>query len=188
LFFTHQQYKRAKRARELYHALGTFSTKDFKNIIKMNAITNNLVTTEYIELAEQIFGQDIRSLKGKTTRRKPLLIAQDYIEIPTEFTIKQKDVTLCIDGVKVNGLAFLTTVSKNICYRTSQFVINKSATSYREALHKVFKIYNRVGFHIKEIRCDNKFRPLQDTLPKIYKIEMNFANPQEHVLEAEQNN
>ena len=53
-FFTHQQYERAKRARELYHALSTPSPKEFKQMIMMNAIANNLVTTENIELAQQI--------------------------------------------------------------------------------------------------------------------------------------
>jgi hypothetical protein len=133
-------------------------------IITTNAIAYNPVTTENINLAEQIFGQDIGSLKGKTTRWKPIPIAQDYIEIPSKLTMKQKDIVLCINGIKVNRLMFLTTSSKNIYYQTSQFVIDKSFTSYRAALHKVFKIYNKAGFHIKEIRCDNKFRPLQDTL------------------------
>ena len=74
-FFTHQQYKKAKRAKELYHALGTLSPKNFKKMITMNAIANNLVTTEDIDFAEQIFGHDIGFLKGKTIRRKPIPIA-----------------------------------------------------------------------------------------------------------------
>ena len=98
--------------------------------------------------------------------------------------MRQKDVILCIDGIKINGLTFLTTVSKNICYRTAQFVIDKSVTSYRAALHKVFKIYNRAGFHVREIRCDNEFKPLQAVLQETYSISVNFANPQEHVPEA----
>jgi hypothetical protein len=102
--------------------------------------------------------------------------------------MKQKDVILCIDSIKVNSLKFLTTVSKNICYQTLQFVINKYVSSYRAALHKVFKCYNKAGFHIREVRCNNKSKPLQDTLHKTYKIKMNFSNPQEHVPEAEQNN
>jgi hypothetical protein len=89
LFFTQRQYQRAKKARELYHTLGTLSIKDFKNIITMNAIADNPVNTKDIEFALQIFGEDIGSLKGKTTRRKPLPVAQDYIEIPSELTLKQ---------------------------------------------------------------------------------------------------
>ena len=75
LFFTPRQFLRAKKARELYHALGTPSIKDFKSIITTNAIADNPVNTEDIELALQIFGEDIGSLKGKTTRRKPLPVA-----------------------------------------------------------------------------------------------------------------
>ena len=59
-FFTHQQIEKAKRARELYCALGTPSIQDFKAIIQMNAITNNLITTKDINITEQIFGPNIR--------------------------------------------------------------------------------------------------------------------------------
>jgi hypothetical protein len=153
-------------------------------MIQMNAIANDPVTTEDIELAQQIFGQSIRSLKGKTTRRKPIPVAYDYIKIPIKLTTKQQDMILCIDSIKVNGLTFLTTVSKNICYRTAQFVIDKSVNSSKAALHEVIQLYNKAGFHIKEIRCNNKFKPLQNTLYKTYEIEMNFSNTQEHIPEA----
>jgi len=39
-----------------------------------------------------------------------------------------------------------------------------------------------------EIRSDNEFRPLKDALFTEFGIRMNFANPQEHVPEAERNN
>jgi hypothetical protein len=45
----------------------------------MNAIKNNPVTTKDIEIAEKIFGPDISSLKGKTTRQKPIPVIEDYI-------------------------------------------------------------------------------------------------------------
>ena len=75
LFFTPRQFLRAKKARKLYHALGTLSIKDFKHIITTNTIAGNPVNTEDIKLALQIFGEDIGSLKDKTTRKKPLPVA-----------------------------------------------------------------------------------------------------------------
>ena len=102
-FYTERQFQRAKRARDLYLAIGTPSIKDFKAIIRMNAITNNPVTTEDIEIAEKIFGPDIGTLKGKTTRRAPAPVVDDYIEIPDELIAAQRNVTLCADGMKVNG-------------------------------------------------------------------------------------
>jgi hypothetical protein len=71
LFFTSRQFDRTKRARQLYHTLGSPSVKDFKGIIRMNCIRDNTVTTEDIEIAETIFGPDIGVLKGKSTHHRP---------------------------------------------------------------------------------------------------------------------
>jgi predicted DNA-binding protein YlxM (UPF0122 family) len=70
--YTTAQFKRAKIAQTLYHAMSTPSVHDFKGLLRMNMIHNNPVTTSDIELAEKICGQDIGSLKGKTVRRKPI--------------------------------------------------------------------------------------------------------------------
>ena len=80
-FYTERQFERAKRARDLFHVLGTPSTNDFKAIIHLNMINNNPVTTDDIKIAEKSFGPDIGTLKGKTTRRKPLPVVNDYISI-----------------------------------------------------------------------------------------------------------
>ncbi len=154
----------------------------------MNTITNNPVTTDDIIVAEKIFGPDIGALKGKTTRRKPAPVVNDYIEIPKELIATQREVTLCMDGMKVNGISFLTTVSRNIQYRTAQYVKHQTAAVYRELLGQIFRIYNHGGFRITSIRCDNEFWPLMEPLSQEINVEMNFANPQEHVPEAERNN
>ena len=64
---TKREIQRAKRTRELYHAMDIPSVNDFKAIIRMNTIANYPVTVQDIDLAETIFGPDIGSLKGKTT-------------------------------------------------------------------------------------------------------------------------
>ena len=68
-FYTKRQFERAKRARELLYSLGYPSINDMKAIIRMNAIKNNPVTTEDVDIAEKIFGPDVATLKGKTTRQ-----------------------------------------------------------------------------------------------------------------------
>jgi hypothetical protein len=82
----------------------------------MNLITNNPITQEDIAIAEQVFRTLISSLKGKTTRKTPSPIVNNYIKIPEKLYTKQENIVLCINGIKVNGLTFLTTISKNIYY------------------------------------------------------------------------
>jgi len=112
----------------------------------------------------------------------------DYIEIPKELIQAQREVTLCMDGMKVNGQSFLTTISRNIMYRTAQWVKNQTAEVYRDALIQVFRVYNTGGFKITTIHCDNEFRPLMEQISNEFQVTMNYANPQEHVPEAERNN
>jgi hypothetical protein len=66
--YTQRQYERAKRARKLYHIVGTPTLETFKMLIKMNAIRNCPMTTENVNIAKMIFGADMSSLKGKSTR------------------------------------------------------------------------------------------------------------------------
>ena len=179
-FFTQRQFERAKRARDLYHALGTPSINDFKAILRMNSINNNPVTTDDIKIAEKIFGPDIGALKGKSTRRKPAPVVDDYIEIPKELFTAQREVTLCMDGMKVNGLSFLN-ISRNIYYRTAQWVkqCHQTADIYRNVLSQVFHVYNAGEFRISKIHCDNEFRPLMEPLAQEFQVMMTFVDSEE---------
>jgi hypothetical protein len=171
IFFTQQQIERARRARELYHALGTPSPADFKAISRMNLITNNPITQEDIAMAEQVFGTDISSLKGKTTRKTPSSVVNNYIEIPEELYTKQNNINLCINEIKVNGLYFLTTISKNIYYQTAQVIEKKTVSNYTKAMTDILQVYNKVGFHVKEIQSDNEFQPLENVMFNTFSIQ-----------------
>jgi len=187
--YSDRQIDRAKKARDLYHALGTPTVKDLKAAIRMNAVANNPITTQDIDLAEKVFGPDISSLKGKTTRQKPIPVVDDHIDIPRELTDAHYHVTLCVDVMKVNTLSFLTTISRHLYYRRAQWIPSHSADHIAEALRSVCRVYHTGGFRVTDIHCDNEFRPVMrnaefNGLP----IVVNFANPDEHVPEAERNN
>ena len=131
-FLTPRQQQKAKQARKLYEAMGTPTVTDLKSMIRMNLIRNNEVTTGDVNLAEKSFGPDVGSIKGKTTRTKPTPVTSNLIEIPSELISIHEDVTISMDGLTVNALKFLTTTSHDIYYRTSQYVINPTASVYKK--------------------------------------------------------
>jgi hypothetical protein len=59
--YTQRQFEQAKKARELYHIVGTPTIETFKTLLKMNAI-NCPVTTEDVNIAENIFGPNMSTL------------------------------------------------------------------------------------------------------------------------------
>ena len=55
-------------AKWMLHTLGYPLVVDLKTIIKMNMIQDNPVTESDIKLMEHLYGHDISTIKGNTTR------------------------------------------------------------------------------------------------------------------------
>ena len=189
-FLSPRQQLKVKAARKLYHAVGTPTVDDLKSMIRMNLIRNNVVTTADVNLATKTFGPDIGAIKGKTTRTRPVPVVSNIIEIPDELLELQKDLTMSLDGMTVNSLKFLTTISHDLMYRTAQYVQRNNATNYESCLDEIMAIYNRGLFTITEIHCDNEFHKVLDpySAKQNPQIRMNYAAAQEHVPRAERNN
>ena len=157
----------------------------------MNMIKKCEVKTEDVNLAEKVYGPDLGDIKGKSTRNKPDPITSDLIEIPDELIKVQEDITLSIDGLTVNGLNFLTTISHNIYYRIAQPLSTK--TNYQEFIVKLREIellYRKAGFKLSEIHTDSQFKKTLKDFSGLYNpvIIVNLASAGEHVLRIEQNN
>jgi hypothetical protein len=58
--------------------------KGFKWLIRRNQIKDCPVTVQDINVALKIWGKNIAALKGKTTRRKMIPVARDYVKVPLE--------------------------------------------------------------------------------------------------------
>ena len=78
-FFTTRQFERAKKARDLFHAVGTPSIPDIQAVLRMNLIKNNPITNDDVKIASNVFGPDASTIKSKTTRRRPLPVIDEYI-------------------------------------------------------------------------------------------------------------
>ena len=101
------------------------------------------MTTADINLAEKAFGPDVGAIKGKTTRSKPNVAESNVIEIPPELIAIHEEVTLSIDGLSVNALKFLTTISHEIAYRTGQYIKDARAEDYEKCMDEVYNVYRR---------------------------------------------
>ena len=156
-FFTKEQFKKAKRARDFMHATGSATTNDLLALMRMNLVTNCPITLDDVKLMEAIFGPDAASIKGRTTRETPDPVTRDLIHIPSELIQAQRYVTIDLDGLSVNGIKFLTTISRKLYYRTAHYVSSRVSKSYHTAIDSLVLTYNKGGFIIEEI-----FRVLGD--------------------------
>jgi hypothetical protein len=84
--------------------------------------------------AEDIFGPNHGSLKGKTIR-------QPEEQIPISIMKEYRDVTLCLNIMFVNEMPYLVTISRNIQFGTVESIKSRHNTMLLAALKDVKHLY-----------------------------------------------
>ncbi|CAJ1953538.1 unnamed protein product [Cylindrotheca closterium] len=139
--------------------------KSEEYVIRSGLIKNFPITEEAINHAEAIFGPDTSTLKGKSTRPTPKKTHDDFISPPEELYQHNRTITCsCIPMQNLNtGPVF-------------------------EALDKIFRRYNKAGFHVKTIKCDQAFIPLTDDMLDDMGVTIDPTAAGDYEPTAEQNN
>ena len=162
--YTQREVERAQMARRLYHAMGAPTPMNLKYALRQNLIQNCPVTVDDVVLAEKIYGPDISTLKGRSTRRKALPMREDYIEIPPSLVMNHLRVTLCVDLMFINSCIFLTAIDKSVKHRGIAALEARTMENIRGGLEAVIRLYNKADFKIAELECDGEFRPLIEAM------------------------
>jgi hypothetical protein len=161
---------------------------NFKSLLWMNVIQNCPVTVEDVNISENIFGPDMSSLKGKSTRRKPKPVRSDLIEIPKEIITKHHDIDLCMEAMYVNECGMLTAIDQTIKFRSLVPMNTKQHVEYYRALDQILRHYNQARFEIRTLHCNGELCGMMEKVEDDLDVDMNFTNAQDHVPEAERNN
>jgi hypothetical protein len=177
-------YLRAKRARDLQVKIGQPSTKDFVKIVTSNQLPNCPVTKADIAAAEHIFGPDVGSLKGKTTRSNPPKVRDIIVPLPAKVMSRYRNITLCADVMFVNSIPMLVTVSRHLRFGTVEELPSRSVTNLVKALTRVTKVYKRAGFRVTLSLMDGEFEPLRGNLADA-NVTLNTTGQDEHVGDIE---
>ena len=147
-------------------------------------ILNCPVTVEDFIRADKIYGRNIHSLKGKTTRTQPTRLVTDYVEIPPSVLEKNKHVTISIDIMYVNRIPFMATISRNIKFTTVEAIQNRTKAQLVQLIKNVFPIYTQRGLQVNNALLDDEFVPLCTDLLTLG-INPNFATRNDHVPKIE---
>ncbi|CAJ1940615.1 unnamed protein product [Cylindrotheca closterium] len=175
-------------ARSAMHILNASSTKSLKYAIRSGLIKNFPITEEAINHAKAIFGPDPSTLKGKSTRPTLKKTHDDLFSPPEELYQHNRSITVCIDHMEIRDAKFLTCIDTTVRCGSCIPMQNLKTDPVFEALDKIFRRYNKAGFHVKTIKCAWAFIPLRDDMLDNMGVIIDPTAAGDHKPTAERNN
>ena len=98
-------------------------------------------------IAENIFGPDVGSLKGKTVCNSPATVDMPTSIVP-ETIMLHSQVTLGGDIMFVNRIPFFVTISRHIYFGTVEAINNQQKSTLLQSIAQVKHTYLQRGFQI----------------------------------------
>jgi hypothetical protein len=182
--YTNADYLRASLARKLQMTIGRPSTSDFINIVEKNLLPNCPISRRDIMIAEDIFGPDVGSLKGKTMRSMPNKVRPGLVDIPANLLSQYCDVTICADIMFVNKIPFLVTISRSIKFGTAEMLANRQAKTLSTAMKNAIRLYKGHGFNVPFVIIEGEFEEIRGDLAD-EGVTLNTTSKAEHVGDIE---
>jgi len=96
-------------------------------------------------------------------------------------------VTLCTDIIHINGVRFLTAISRHICFGTGFHIKDATLDTLELSLNQVKDLYSKRGFEIEALHMDGQFEPIQAKAAGMG-MTLNVVSRDEHVPEIERYN
>ena len=177
-------YSQAVLARKIQKIIGRPTTQAFIYFIENILLPNCPITHRDVLRAEQIFGLDIGSLKGKTVRQQPPRVEVTEVTLPPTIHQNYQKVTLGCDIMFVNKIPFLMSISRHLRFGTAQHIKNQQGATIFNGIRAIHQIYLQRGFQIQNAFMDGQFEPLRGNLAELG-ITLNTASNDEHVPKIE---
>ena len=114
--------------------------------ITISHLQNCPVTKEDVWAADDIFGPNLGSLKGKTVLRPNKHVQAGSSAVPRSILEIHRDVVLSVDIMFMNKIPFLVTSSHNIRFSMVESLPNCQVGTVATCLKKVTRLYHHRGF------------------------------------------
>jgi hypothetical protein len=106
----------------------------------------------------------------------------DYVQIPKEIMSLNRNVTLAIDIMFINGLPFMVSISRKIKFTTVEYLLGRKHDHLVKSIRKIINLYRKRGFTVDTALMDREFECLRADL---HELNLKTTAASEHVPDVE---
>ena len=177
--YTKRAYKKAKAARKMQNIVMRPGHRELMDVT-IKHLNDCPVSRADILAAEDIFGSNVGSLKGKTPRKSTAHVHGSTDGVPHDIMRIHQRITLTVDIMFVNTIPFLVTMSRNMHFGTVEALPNRQTSTIKSKLQSVFQLYQHRGFIIDALLADGEFEAIRPWFPML-----NCCAADEHIPDVE---
>ena len=164
--------------------MGNSYEQYLKYLVRSQNIDDCPLTIHDVNNNHANLGPDIAGVRGKTVSQKYEKFVTYYVDVPSNFLVLHKYVTLMEDVCFVDNVVFLVTMSRGIKFVTVEFIQARFAKKLSKSLKRVIKLYFRGSMKVQTILMDMEFDKTRDGL--MDNVVVNTSIAKEHVANIEQ--
>ena len=164
--YTHRAIQCARAARRFQNIIMRPGARQLMDVA-VSHLKGCPLTKADVKAAEDIYGPNLGALKRKTVARPNPHVPAGVDHVPTSIMSVHCSVTLAIDVMFINKVAFLITTSRNLKFGMVEAIANRQVTTIIAKLHSVCQVYHHRGFQVSVILGDPEFEPIRATFPLI---------------------
>ena len=112
------------------------------------------MTVQDIYVAIAIWGKDISSLKGKTTRKNTIPVAEDLIQVPKEIIKLHRYIIMTADILFVNTVPFFLILNRKNFFTMVHNIADSKAKTIHTTFNEVYIFYINRLFSIINMHKD----------------------------------
>jgi hypothetical protein len=174
--FSKFAYQHAIEAQRLQNIIIRPPSQKYRDVI-LDHLRDSKVTKADIDAAEQTFGPNVGSIKGKTVCHSTDPVTPSIDAVPFEVMKLHGNITLTIDIMFVNKIPFFITKSQDIHFVTIEALLNRQIATVNKVLQNMIALYKSRDFFIESILADHEFEALCPWYPNINRAAANKHVP-----------
>ena len=160
--YTQRDIQAANQARRFQNIIMLPCNRELMDV-SIEHLVNCPITRRAIRVAQDIYGPNLGSLKGKTVWWTLPHLPSSVDPIPPDLLERHPSMTIVMDILFINNIPLLLSMSRGLKFMTIEVLPDRQIKTIRDKVWTICRLYQDRGIGVDSIFADAEFDPSDQT-------------------------